>query len=236
MDQTVKNKYRNLIRILFFSSLGVISIFVLGLISVGSHWDFLIFLVPLFAQVILLSYLLAVANILTGIWLLIKHHDYKNFILLIIAATIALSPSYQEWFSPQARQARIQHKQENNAAKERYAVLSERFKQPQTVQKVINREHLFLDDVTSVTVFYQRAGDQTYEKRLAFENYIKENVIGKQVTIKLPPEDFFVNNYCCYGKGENIDSVPAYVYFNGFLLNDYFDKDLPLPTPETSLT
>lgn len=161
-----------------------------------------------------------------------KNHIKKS-ITLFLFGVLFLSVSFYSYLSPTALNLRKEQNTRINTFKSRYDVLNERFKLPQIVVGLSGVETLILDDNTFVDIMYPYTLEghpfiPEYESRMAFKQFLEKNVVGKQVMIKLPPEDFFLKNYCCIGKegGESYpevakrDIISAFVTFEGISLND----------------
>ena len=173
----------------------------------------------IFVYTFLYTIPLLILNLIVAIFFLIKYKNYLIFAILLMLGIIIVLPQYDTRWSPDARQKEKQQRETNSiqqkAAKERYLVLSERFKNPQKVLKVHNKNTLFIDETTSVIV----PVDHDYDKREEFEEFANKNLIGKEIMIELPPIDFFIKNYCCYGKGSSVDNFWGNIYYEGKLIN-----------------
>lgn len=158
----------------------------------------------------------------------------RQFIIeVIIFAGIAII-AFQVWsrFNPTTRATINTSKQENSIAADRYEVLKERFKTPQKVIGVENLDAIVFEGGVYVALLFNTQVANDTSKRQEVEQFIKNNLIGQEVTVIMPTKNAFIAGYCCRNQNVDDPSIPqsvkdsehffGQVYFNGELLNEKF--------------
>lgn len=145
-------------------------------------------------------------------------------IILVFSLNRYILPKYKHTSSIQA------------TASQKYEEFTERFKNPQKVISVSN-EAILLDGYVSVVPIVNKNEPinqiETYgftegwERKNAIKKYLEDNVLNKEVIIKLPDKEYFLESYCCYDATLERPEINlpqdviirAYVYVNDKLIN-----------------
>ncbi len=120
-------------------------------------------------------------------------------------------------------------KTQNEEADKLYQQLQNNPSQQYIIKDSPGNYQLLIDNGNTVYVLPQGVSEMT-DWRPLFQQYVKENLIGKSITLSLPSKNYFEDNYCCKGGdpaghtqvNQAVDFFSANAYINGVSVFDSF--------------